>query len=175
MAKISQKSGKNGQFLPFFQISGLSFSRSWRFWAEIFWPVVRYMKTCLWRKNKKMLLGNGGEIMTFCKISSFSNFRLFVVLSRFSRLGWKLLKSFLRSFVAFSSGYKMSVLRLETVAYLLKNIGQSGKWSKILNFLGLSFVHDSSKSIISRTAGPENVLWWFLESASNSELNRLIK
>ena len=67
----------------------------------------------------------------------------------------------------------MSVTRLETVAYLLKKVGQSEKWSKILNLLGLSLVHDFSKSIISRTAGPKNFLRGFLESAMNSVQDRL--
>jgi hypothetical protein len=40
----------------------------------------------------------------------------------------------LHSFVAFSSGYKMSVTRLQTVTYLLKKTVWGEKWSKILNF-----------------------------------------
>ena len=67
----------------------------------------------------------------------------------------------------------MSVTRLKTVAYLLKKVGQSEKWSKILDLLGLSLVHDFSKSIISRTAGPKNFLRGFLESAMNSVQDRL--
>ena len=141
MAKIIKNSGKNGQFLLFFSTLGPSFSRSWQLWAEIFWPVILHMKTYCWSKNKIFLLGNDGEIMIFCKISSFVIFRLWAGLARFSRLGWKILKRFLHGFVAFSSGYKMSITRLETVVYLLKKVGQSEKWSKILNFLGLSLVH----------------------------------